>query len=155
VKCKKATFTSGEIIGTSVASVEVTPAYGECTAFGQNSVIDSSTCKLKLTASSVSAGNSGIVCSSGDIIVTVGSPVVCTITMQAQTPTSSGVDYTNTGSGATRHILVRWTLTGITYTSSGGICGASGTNGTYTGTVTTKGYKNAAHTTQEGWFTFP
>jgi hypothetical protein len=38
--------------------------------------------------------------------------------------------------------------TGIKYTSSGGVCGASGENGYIRGTVTEKAYSNEAHTKQ-------
>src|ERR1700749_656030 len=61
VKCKKAPFTSGEIIGTSDASVEITPAYSECTAFGQAAEVTTTGCKYKLIASTATEGNVAIV----------------------------------------------------------------------------------------------
>jgi hypothetical protein len=57
------------------------------------------------------------------------------------------VDYENKRTGATESVLVTSTVEGLTFTSSGGICGASGTNGTYIGSVMYKGYSSATFVT--------
>jgi hypothetical protein len=155
VKCNVATF-AGTQSGTTKSELEVEPKYSGCTAFGQASHIDTNGCKYKMTA----AGKVSISCGAGGpIVVTVGTPTVfCTVKVGAHTPANNDVDYTNEGAGKTRDILVRATagkipLTaneGITYTSSGGICGASGSNGAYRGTVTTTGYSDPAHLVQVG-----
>jgi hypothetical protein len=154
VKCNVATF-SGTQTGATKGEVEVEPEYSGCTAFGQVTHIHSNGCKYGLT----SEGKASIKCGPSPIEVTVGTPTVsCTIKVGTHTPKNNDVDYTNEGAGKTRDILVRATVgkipltanEGITYTSSGGICGASGSNGAYRGTVTTKGYSDAAHMVQVG-----
>jgi hypothetical protein len=154
VKCNVATF-AGTQSGTTKSEVEVEPKYSGCTAFGQTTHIDSNGCKYVLTA----AGKASIKCGATPIKITVGTPAVtCTVEVGTHTPKNNDVDYTNEGAGKTRDVLVRATVgklplvagEGITYTSSGGICGASGANGSYRGTVTTRGYSDAAHTVQVG-----
>ena len=53
---------------------------------------------------------------------------MCTVTIGPQ-PVGT-VDYANAG---TKNLKVTYTLSGIVYTSTGGACGESGTNGTYAG----------------------
>lgn len=62
----------------------------------------------------------------------------CTIKVPAQTPTEGGVTYTNEAGGK---VTIHATVTGITYTSTGGLCSlggisSEGNNSDYTGTVT-------------------
>jgi hypothetical protein len=93
------------------------------------------------------------------IEITVSTPAVaCTIKINSHTLKNNDVDYTNEGIGKTHAILIRATVgklplvanEGITYTSSRSICGAGGSNGAYRGTITTKGYSDAANLVQTG-----
>jgi hypothetical protein len=164
VKCTSAKFTgegTGGTTATTVVSKEadwtfhtvtVHPEYSGCTAFGQAATITTTGCNYNLTASSKTAGNASIECETGKLITIKANTAGCTVTVGAQTPANNKVDYENSGTGSEKDVLVTATVgtstAGITYTSSGGICGASGTNGTYTGTVTEKCWKNAKHTEQ-------
>jgi hypothetical protein len=184
VKCNNVTVKNGTdfsgTIGaegdkTETASIEAEPVYSNCTAFGQNSTIDTNGCKYKFTASTTAVGNASIVCPElKEIIITVGDPgVICTVKVKGHTPSTSTVDYASgvakvvhppvktgevTDPSVTTEksdITVTSTVGGITYTSSGGICGTSGpvagyTGGTYAGSFTVKGYSDAAHTTLTG-----
>jgi hypothetical protein len=162
VKCTTAKFTGEGTSGTTATTVvsgesdwtfhqvTVHPEYGSCTAFGQSVTITTTGCNYNLTASSTTAGNAAIECESGKLITIKGQTTGCTVTVAAQTPGNNSVDYANGGTGSGKDVLVTATVgtetSGITYTSSGGACGTSGTNGTYRGTVTEKCWKNAAHT---------
>jgi hypothetical protein len=143
-KCTGATFTSAEVTGTSgITSITVHPEYTGCTAFGQTATVNTGTisngCNYVLTATSTTAGKVVIECATGKSIVVTATTAGCTVTVPGQTPTTNAVAYENQGSGATASVLVTSTVEGLTYTSSGGICGASGTNGTYIGSVLFKG----------------
>jgi len=52
----------------------------------------------------------------------------CNVTLKPQTV--NRIKYSNSGGKR----VVTPEVTGITYTSTGGLCGSSGTNGTFTGT---------------------
>jgi hypothetical protein len=156
VKCSTATFT-GEITGTSVETATVTPAYGTCKAFGQAATVTSSGCQYVLNANGTIVKIQG--CNNGGyagfvIDVPTGE---CTVKVPNQEPGTKTVDYTNEGAGTSRDILVRSTVAKIKYevVGPGTICGTAGTyegekGASYTGTVTTKGYENEAHTIQRG-----
>jgi hypothetical protein len=160
VKCLTAKFTGEGTGGTTATTtvskeldwtfhqVTVHPEYGSCNAFGQTVNITTTGCNYVLTASSKTAGNATIECETGKVIEIKGNTTGCTVKVGAQTPTTSTVDYANGGTGSEKDVLVTATVAGITYTSSGGACGASGTNGTYTGSVTEKCWKNVKHTEQ-------
>jgi hypothetical protein len=164
VKCTSAKFTgegTGGTTATTVVSKEadwafhtvtVHPEYGGCTAFGQNVTITTTGCNYNLTASSKTAGNASIECETGKLITIKGNTTGCTVTVGAQTPGNNKVEYANGGTGSEKDVLVTAKVgeeaSGITYTSSGGACGTSGTNGTYRGTVTEKCWTTSAHKTQ-------
>jgi hypothetical protein len=157
VKCTGATFTSAEVTGTSgITSITVHPEYTGCTAFGQTASVNTGTisngCNYVLTATSTTAGNVVIECAAGKSIVVTATTAGCTVTVPGQTPTTNAVAYENQGSGATASVLVTSAVEGITYTTTGGICGAGGSTGTYTGSVLTKGYDTASFATQHGIF---
>jgi hypothetical protein len=160
VKCTGAEFTSAEIKNKEETSITVHPTYTGCTAFGQAATVNTTGCNYILTATSTTTGGVVVECEKTivggkeveDKIVVTANTAGCTITVKAQTPTNNMVDYENKGSGATASVLVTSTVEGLTYESTGGICGAPGNNGTYTGSVLTKGYNTAGFVTQHGIF---
>ena len=158
VKCSEAEFTSTEIASESVGTVTVHPTYGGCSAFGQAASVSTTSCSYVLSIVSVTgstgAGSVTIACSTGSIVVNVPTGGNCSVTVGAQSfPGGTGkVDYESNGSGATEAVLVTATVSAIVYGASGNICGSSDVDGTYTGTVLTKGYDQAGHSTQHGVF---
>jgi hypothetical protein len=158
VKCNTVNIKNGTSFSPAeVATIEAEPVYGGCTAFGQNSTIDTNGCKYKFTAASTTAGNASIACPEGkEIVITVGDPgVICTVKVKTQTPSTSTVDYANGTAGGKGDVTVTSTVSGIAYTSSGGICGTSGpvagyTGGNYTGSFTVTGFSNSSHETRTG-----
>jgi len=156
VTCKKATFT-GVLNGTQVSSVPPiytskvvtsSPSVSECTAFGFPAEVKMNGCQYEfLEPTSLKAGTK-ILCPEGKQIeiVAIG---FCTMTIGTQTPGGS-VSYANEGIGASRDVKITRSETGMTY---GGNCG-SGTNATYSGTTTMKGYSDSGLTNQVGiWAT--
>jgi hypothetical protein len=132
VTCTEAEF-SGNQAAKTVGTVQVTPAYNECTAFGFLSyAVDEKSCTYTFNATgSPLHGGVTIDCSGSDKITM--SVFGCTVTVGPQT--ADTVSYINTGSGSSRTVDVKAEITGLTYTQSGFLCGGSGTfsNGTYTG----------------------
>jgi hypothetical protein len=150
-KCTGATFTSAELTGTSLSSVVVHPTYIGCTAFGQEFEITTGTstngCNYEFTTEGkVSVKCVGSVSAMVRKAKTAGR--VITVNGRAENQNLGSVTYANQTDGGLADALATAQVTGITYTSSGGICGASGTAGGYTGSVLDKGYSNSAHTTQ-------
>jgi hypothetical protein len=167
VKCKKATFTQNNIMGTGsgpsfvIADVTVTPEYTECTAFGQAATVDMNGGAFTITPTSATTGSVVIVQGTAPIEVTVPTGS-CDVTIAGQTPTGD-VSLANTGSGATEFVKVTAAVTGIAYTVDStteppkgtGVsttCGTVGahTGAGYTGVVNEKGFTTSAHTTQVG-----
>jgi hypothetical protein len=166
LKCTSAKFTgegTGGTTATTVASKEadwsfhtvtVHPEYSGCAFGGQALTIITTGCNYVLTASSKTAGNVSVECETGKLITLKANTAGCTITIGAQTPGNNKVEYANAGTGSEKDVTVTAKVGeatsggGITYTSSGGICGASGTNGTYRGAVTEKCFTTSAHKTQ-------
>ena len=118
IKCTTAA-TSGTIKSTAYSEQTVEVKYSGCTAFGF-ATVHISPAQYNFTAS-------GQVHIENTITITVTGGG-CSQTVGPQTVTS--VSYATIGSKVT---LTPHT-TGITYTSTGGICGSSGSNGTLTGT---------------------
>jgi hypothetical protein len=147
-KCTGAEATSGEIVGTSVETLSVHPSYTGCTGLGQQAIVNTTGCRFVMSAKSAGVGAFNISCDTGSSIVMTWLTAGCTWRIGAQTPANDLISYENQGTGALRRILVTFHLEGIQYTSSGGICGASGTNGTLTGSFLLKGYNNATFATQ-------
>jgi hypothetical protein len=143
-----ATTTASKELDWTFHQVTVHPEYGGCNLFGQTLNITTTGCNFVFTASSKTAGNTTIECEAGKAIEIKGNTTGCTLKVGAQTPTTSTVDYANGGTGSEKDVLATLTVAGITYTSTGGACGTSGTNGTYTGSVTEKCWKNSKHTEQ-------
>jgi len=68
-----------------------------------------------------------------------------------QNPTSGDVVYSNNAEGgASMDFLANVTAEGIHYTGTANPCGTSGTNATYSGQTTVKGYADQAHATRFG-----
>jgi len=157
VQCSEVEFTSSQISSKSVSSVTVHPTYHKCTAFGAEATVQTTSCSYILSivsvTGSVAAGSVTIGCSTGGIVINVPSGSNCSVTVGPLPLTASGhIDYESRGTGATEAILVTATVTGIVYSASGNLCGSAGSDGTYSGSTLTKGYDQAAFTTQHGIF---
>jgi hypothetical protein len=115
--------------------------------FGTEPKIEMNGCNYRYTAG-VTIGTTGmettgtthIVCPAGQQIV-IKAPG-CTIKVPTQTPTGGHVIYRTITTTPQNHVTLEATLTGITYSTSGLLCGthADETNGTYTGNVTFKAF---------------
>jgi hypothetical protein len=121
VSCNNAA-TSGTIEKTADVQQHVTVIYSGCTAFGFASV--------HITPATYQFTSNGQVHIKNTISITPTffGASICTTTVGPQTVGT--VDYANSGAN---NVLVTPTVTKIKYTSTGGACGASGENGTYTG----------------------
>jgi hypothetical protein len=152
IECKSTSFTGVQLEKTA-SSLQLDPTFGECTAFGATAKVKSSGVHIvstNVTRTFLIFGHS----EQNDLADTNGSQLQisvgsCEITIGEQKPAGL-TEFEEQGSGASRSLLVSHELTGISYTSSGGICGKSGTNGTLTTSVLLKGYQNEAHTEQVG-----
>lgn len=150
VQCSGAKFEGTEEglvslgLGFEAETATVHPTYSSCTAFGFPAEVSTGVCEYRLYP----AKTVDIINCETPIKVNVSS-LGCNITIGNQTGLSS-ISYANEGSGSTADITMTPSVTGITYTSSGGFCGSSGTNGTYVGAALEKGYADSGHTTQVG-----
>jgi hypothetical protein len=113
---------SGTIESTAATGQHVTVNYSGCTAFGF-ATVDISAATYTFTADTTVHIYNPIT-----ITPTFFGSSMCTVTVPAQTV--GPVHYSNAGSN---NIRINPTVTGIKYTSTGGSCGSSGENGTYTG----------------------
>jgi hypothetical protein len=153
MKCKSTKFT-GVLKSKSSPTLMVDPTFGECTAFGVAATTKSSGVHVGMT--NVTRTVFGLFHHSEETDVTdtngplsVASAAGCELTIGEQKPKGK-TEFEQQGTKATQDLLMTTELTGITYTSSGGACGKSGTNGTLTMSVLLKGYKNEADTEQSG-----
>lgn len=163
VKCNTATF-SGTQGAIRSSSVSVTPAYSGCTAFGfATTHVKMNGCTYEFTTPTVNLGGGQFTGEPPHVRCPAGAQIeitptffgsVCTVKVPPQTPTSGHVLYQNQGVDATRDVLVTSGVTGIHYTvqPGGTLCGASGTNGSYTGSVTLRGYQDGNHAIHEPIF---
>jgi len=138
VKCSEATFAGTQVgvadggLGFTSLDATVHPTYNGCTAFGFPATVDTKACNYTLHAN----GEVDIVGCATGAPITITIPIGgCNVTVGNQNGLKS-VTYTNEPGG---DILVTANVAGIAFTSSGGLCGASGTNGKYTGSVLTNG----------------
>jgi hypothetical protein len=136
VECEEATFSGTEAgtadggLGFTSQTATVHPTYGSCTAFGFPAEVNTASCQYELSA----GGSTNIINCATPIKITI--PIGgCNVTVGNQSGLTS-VSYANEAGG---DILVTANVKGITFTSSGGLCGSSGTTGTYTGSVLTNG----------------
>jgi hypothetical protein len=123
VTCNNAA-TSGTIAETAATAQHVTVKYSSCTAFGfvNTHISDATYLFTAATGTNVHVQNQI------KITPTTFGFSACTVTVNPQTVGT--VDYANSGAN---NVRVTPTVTGIAYTSTGGICGPSGNNGTYSG----------------------
>jgi len=146
VECST-TWMLGTVIPKAVREVTLGLLYAGCKS-GERTVtaqVNGCAYVIKLTGT----GNDASVtleCPAGKVIeTTVDSfPGGCVVTIGPQA-TGGVVDLKGEGSGSTRDLLLTWTLEGIKYSRDGCEGGGEGSNGTYTGSVTLKGF-----TTSEG-----
>jgi hypothetical protein len=162
VKCKVAIFSGSYTGGTTATDLTITPHYTECTGGGQAVTVTVNGCTYTFTQpTSKTTGNVDLLCP-GSNVITIDIPAGnCSLTIGPQT-LKGDVDYTNqTEASGKKDVLVTATVIEIDHTvhGPGAICGAIGFHpgetvagvsreANYTGTVTAKGYSDAAHTNQ-------
>lgn len=147
---------TGQMSTVSATSLTLSSVYTSCLFAGQAMTINMNGCAFKLgeptgTASPFTVKTITIECPAGKEIVITATAAGCTIKFPAQTTTGTSTG-TNVGTGTTRSVTIAWNAAGIKYTGSGGICGTSGTSGTYTGKETIKAYKSEKLAEQQGFF---
>jgi hypothetical protein len=141
VQCSNALF-SGTTIGTKVNQLSLAPQYSGCVVFWYPppALIITNDCQILLTTPKSNQATPHIECAKGakiQITPTVFGASICSIEIGSQTPSGS-VDFENRESES--HLLLTWTLTGISHTAG---CGAPATaNLEATGSVTIKGGAN-------------
>lgn len=133
----------------ATASQTLWMSYYLCTPpIGTMKAINANGCEYVLHVANAGPpyqGSLDLSCPAGksyELVMTVGGNT-CTIAIPPQTGLE-GIDLTNVGSGSTRGVQLAFELTGMSYSLLGPklICQAgSYTNGTYTGTMTLRGYK--------------
>jgi hypothetical protein len=139
VTCKKAD-TTGTLENLNFRAQEVTVHYSECTVDGFNNAAHATDATYDFTATPTmeeeTAGENWDVHLKNTVTITptVFGSSACTITVTPQTLNT--VDYTNVAGGG---VTVNPTVTGISYHSTGGLCGSSGTAGTYSGSSIVNG----------------
>jgi hypothetical protein len=117
---------SGTIQSTAASFWHVTKTYSSCTAFGFATV------DLKVETINYTFFGFGDTHIQTALIFTPTffGASMCTVTMGEQMVGT--VDYSNASAST---VKVNSTITGIQYTSTGGSCGSSGENGTFTGAI--------------------
>jgi len=153
---------AGSAKGPEQIQTALSPSYSGCKAFGfGNTHVNANGCIYRFEAPTTepSAGQyTGnplqFRCSAGkqiEITPTSLGASVCTMKVAEQNPTSGHVVYSNNAQpGTEMDFLANVTAEGIHYTGTGGVCGTSGTNATYSGQATIKGYEDEAHTKRYG-----
>jgi hypothetical protein len=116
---------SGEVVSLKTTQQEATVTYTECvshTPFG--------TVATDITPATYLFTANGEVHIQNTITIKVTVPFAnCHITVPPTKTALKTVDYANSGN----NIKLTPTVTGIVYTTTGGFCGASGSDGTYSG----------------------
>ncbi len=160
VECTSSSF-SGSVSGPEQTSVTLIPTYIGCSAFGfaiTQTKTNGCTYRFEVTAEPSAETYTGkpfqIICPAGkeiEITPTSFGVSVCTQKIAEQTPSKGHVVYTNNAElGVQMDYLVNATVEGISYTGTGGACGNSGSNATYSGQTTLKGYEDEAHKLRSG-----
>jgi hypothetical protein len=154
IKCSGVNL-AAKYSGTTAATVDVTPSYTGCTAFGLTAHIDFMGCFYRFTSITASHIDVNVLCPPGTgpvtIIVTQGGNVVCTVDVAEQTVPANVTN--EAGSPDDLKVTPESTSIGYTVTYPGGTgtkCGGVGahSDGTYTGSVTARAYENESHTAQ-------
>ena len=147
VQCKKAQF-EGTMTKTAQKTVEVTPKYSECTAFGFEATVNMGSCKYKFQepfASGPFKGETSILCKAGEPAkVTAGT---CEVQFGEQGPKKT-ITYENQAtSPATVRVEVVLEKLKYNKTKDGIFCPLNGTgekeDGTYFGNSKAEGRKEA------------
>ncbi|HEY5814994.1 MAG TPA: hypothetical protein VIS95_01480 [Solirubrobacterales bacterium] len=140
ISCKKGSFGGGALQSPS-AQLSLLPAYSECTAFGFSKTnVKSGLCTIVLNATSTTSGTAAISCPPGGAIKfepTFSGFTVCTISFPSQSLGS--VTYENVGTGIDRRVVASISGSGIQYTGTGGPCGTSGSDATFSGGIEVRG----------------
>lgn len=154
IECATAKFSG--TIANGAQQITITPSYTGTPAepgaahckWGTGKVtVDMNGCDYLLTGSTISSdgtdATASIICPGGqEIKLTSGS---CTLGIQAQTPTSGGITYTNGRENGKRTFMVYQTFTGVTYTTTGSSCGSlpkEGNDIDITASITFTGYED-------------
>jgi hypothetical protein len=144
-KCGTASFTG--TLGTKTStSITLEPVLAECKLFGGAAEHRTNGCAyvFKLVAaSSPPTANVDITCPAGQKMEVESKIVDCLLTIGAQAGVKHAT-FANAGIDATRDTTINVTLTEIDYEEDGEDCISAGghNDGSYTGTVTLKGYKD-------------
>lgn len=144
VSCTGATFT-GMSNGETFASIRVHPEYTGCKALGFNATVTTTGCDYTIKAPTEFLGvtvTTGIVldCTVFNEIKVVAAGGLCSINIP---PQEMGPPFfTEFGSGSARHIRIEFSSSGpFVYKGVAGFCKGEGSNGKYSGSVTTKGFE--------------
>lgn len=144
ISCSNVTMT-GSSVATPSAQLTVQPQLSGCKLFGVSFAFTTTGCQWNLNVASaefpIAAGSLGISCSAGKVLSAKITGMNCEIQIPGQT--LNGLAYENTGSGSTRSIKARPTMTGLAYTEVGSECASPGahTNGAIAnGTWMVRGY---------------
>lgn len=136
--CKGATYL-GEMVGTEVAELSLTPTYSECNIVGVAATFDVNGCSYNFepVAKSNFEASVDLVCPAGKQMEITSTPCKITIPPQEDLQT---VTFANVGSGATRELSVSLNLANIAYEEhKSGILPCTSTvpktNGTYKGSI--------------------
>jgi hypothetical protein len=144
VACSTSSFAGTNTTKTST-TVTLTPTYSGCKAFGfLGATVEPHGCDytFHLVEGSIPPTATVDVNCTGTNEITISS-TGCVVHVPPQTGLKHVV-FESLGSKATRTIKANVTITGIKYTATPGCLNAgTGTNGTYTGTVTLSGFTSA------------
>jgi hypothetical protein len=162
-KCKQTTLV-GEMKEKLAKELTLSPTYSECKVFGGNTPVTMNGCDYlyrqptgKGTPGEPYDGKTKIVCPEGNDVVIHVPVFSCSITLEANQEPEGVIDYTDEGTGANRDLRLTSTLSGVRYRSIGpsSACGKVGeprSDFQISGSITLKGYANAALTVQSGIF---
>ncbi len=145
--CADAEFNHQQSAATTAQTLWM--SYYLCTPpIGNTKAINANGCEYVLHVANAGPpyqGSLDMSCPAGnsyELVMTTAGGTTCTIVIPSQTGLK-GVGLINVGSGSTRGVQVAFEVTGMSYSLLGQklICQAgSYTNGTYTGTMTLRGY---------------
>ena len=152
-RCTSVSF-SGSMVGPDRYSVDLIPVYSLCSAFATVTMhAKTNGCVYrfpapvtKLSASEFTGEPFRIVCPAGkklEFTWTNSGSSICTQTIAEQAPTKGHVVYINE-SGSPSDFQISTFGENIAITSTGGLCGPSGT-GSLSGQTTIRGYSSAGH----------
>ncbi len=143
VKCTDATF-NGTATEKTVTEITVHPKYTGCTFFEEAAQVTTTGCNYRITAETEENASKEkhatihVECEAAHPHIIVHT-AACTMYIGAQTP-KNGVVFTNLGSGNTRDVTIKATATVTVTKKEGPLCFLLGNSGTYTGSVTAKGF---------------